>query len=200
MSEETKNETKNEQPAGNETPEFSTGEDPIKPAPPEMIRPDLTIKHSDQFGGLDLSEKTVKELEKQGVELDGTHTLQGSPEKSPDKKGKDDKGGKEADESQEGQPKKSAEAEKETEGDSEKTGDLDKLDFTGKVNQKISSFTEGEQEQFLSDLDNWTKYTKSNTEKAMKLADREKELGDLELLKTFSQSVTSEDIKEALQL
>jgi len=163
---------------------------------------------------------TVDVLEKEGIELDGTHTLQSTSKKSPDEKekeGKDEKETKEADETQDGQQKESAEAEenkeeKETEGEKDKEGDTEEKpekeeetkepDFIGKVTEKISAFdlTEEEQEQFLSDLGNWGKYTKSNTERAMKLSEREKSVGDLELANNFAQFLGTEKVKKILDL
>ena len=195
-----------------ETPEFTPDDDAIKPAPPEMIRPDHAIKKNAQHGGIDLSDATVETLEKQGVLLDGTHTLKSSPEKQPKKKEGKAEEKKEAEATPEGQPEKSAkpeeknkeepkkEPEKEEAKKEEEPGEESETEeeheLVKSIKEMIPTLDEDGQKQLKSDLKNRSKFTKANTERAMKLAEREKKLGDLELLDGFARFASSEEITE----
>lgn len=171
--------------------------------PPEIIRPERAVKRSESLGGLDLDPETIEQLKGKGVYMDGLSPLKGKkkdteqdePKKKTDSEDESEDGkSKEADESeesQEGQPKKSEEAEDKDKGDEDKEKEPT---FIDKVNEQLKDLGDEERTQFLDELNNWTKYTKSNTEKAQKLSEREKSLGDVEVAHAFAKFLNTEKV------
>jgi hypothetical protein len=142
------------------------------------------IQKNSGFGGMALSEDVANKMNAVSFGIGGQAEVK--KDESPDK-GKDES--KEAGATSEEATKKPVEAE------------VKGSEFLTAIAPKLEELklTPEEQQQFITDvLPNWTKFTKANTERAMALKEREKALGDLELVGGMTKFIQTDKVKSAL--
>ncbi len=144
---------------------------------PIPIKINKEVKRSDTLGG-------IKSNWRDKIESDQKQTEEKPEEGDPEKVNQPTEENPQPD--PEGQPV-------EAEDDLEKP-----LEFKEKVSSKLDelNLSEEDQEKFIGDLGNWAKYTKANTDRAMELSQREKELVDLELVQAFAEVFSTNDFIE----
>jgi len=146
-----------------------------------------SVKRDAGYGGINLSKSAADRLN--GVFTETEPPAKEKAEALPEK-------GQEEEAKEAGESSKEA-TEKPVEADAKKGSEF----FTAVTNKLTElNLSEDDQKAFIDDaLANWPKFRKVNTEKSMALAEREKELGDLELLGGLKNFIQTDKVKTILE-
>jgi hypothetical protein len=140
------------------------------------------------FGGMNLSEDVADKLNK--VTFGADETAKGKLDESPDK-GQDES------------KKETAESSKEATTKAAETEATKGSEFLTALTTKIDELklTPEDEKVFMDDvLVNWPKFRKANIERSQALAEREKVLGDLELVEGLSRLIQTDKVKSSLDM